>query len=271
MKTVIKLTDQNLRTHNRCQWIVGEWKKTDGTGYLCGPGWLHAYENEYVAVFMNPAHANFCDPFFWCAEVRGRTIDDNGLKCGWVEMRLIKRVTPVEITTTQRTEIAIRCAMTVYKAPSWIIWAKKWIAGADRSHKSAEAEAAEAAEAGVARAAEAAARAARAAAEAAAAAASEAAAEGMVAAWAAEAAARAAAAEAAEAAARAAGWAEGWAVGMVAAWAEAAEVAAWAEAAEAVARAEAAEAAEAATRAAAVKAANFDLTEIIKLVLKGKK
>ena len=140
MKTVIKLTDQNLRTHLGCQWVVGEWKKTDGTGDLCGPGWLHAYDSAEVAAFMNPAHANFSTPVFWSAEVRGKTLDD-GLKCGWTEMRLIKRVTPVEITTTQRTEIAIRCAMTVYKAPSWITWAKKWISGADRSHKSAEAAA----------------------------------------------------------------------------------------------------------------------------------
>ena len=177
MKTVIKLTDQNLRTHLGCQWVVGEWKKTDGTGDLCGPGWLHAYDSAEVAAFMNPAHANFCDPFFWCAEVRGRTIDDNGLKCGWTEMRLIKRVPCVEITTPQRVEIAIRCAMVVYHEPSWLTWAKKWIAGIDRSRQSEYAADAADAAADAADAAECAADAADAAAECAAYAAAEAAAE----------------------------------------------------------------------------------------------
>jgi hypothetical protein len=228
MKTVIKLTDKNLQTHGGCQWVVGEWKKTAGNEKLCRRGWLHAYDSAGVAAFMNPIHANFKDPIFWCAEVSGKTLNNNGLNCGWTEMRLVTRVAPTEITVRQRIEIAIRCATIVCNSEAWRRWAGRWLDGSDRSQAASESEAAE----------------------------SES-----------EAAAEAEAAEAAWAAERAAAWA----AERAAAWAAESAAAAWAEdAAEARAKAEwaAAWAAESAAAAAAERGFVFDLSEIIKTVLK---
>ena len=75
MKKVYKLTTQDNTTHNGCKWVPGEWKETNGEGPLCGPGWLHAYEDKLTAVFMNPEHAKIANPKLWIAEADGKFLD----------------------------------------------------------------------------------------------------------------------------------------------------------------------------------------------------
>jgi len=204
-----KLTDQDGYTRrgmeNETQWGAGIAHTASGTGGLCTDGVIHAYEHPLLAAFMNSSHANLKDPQLWEAE--GEVVVREGqLKCGVKTLTTLRKIDLPVISTEQRVEIAIRCALLVYKDPNFLQWAENWISGKDRSAEAAAA--AEAAEAEAA-AAKAAARAAWAAAEAAAAAAWEAAAweeAEAEAAWEAEAEAAAAAAweaaaEAAEAAA----------------------------------------------------------------------
>jgi hypothetical protein len=145
MKTRYKLTDQFLRTHNGFQWAPGVWAKTDGTGDLCGPGWLHCYASPLLAALLNPIHAKIENPRLWKCEVRGEVKTDRGLKEGWTEMRLTAEIALPEISTEQRVRFAILCAKQVYHDPGWNQWANGWLDGTDRAEAAAAAE--EAAEA----------------------------------------------------------------------------------------------------------------------------
>jgi hypothetical protein len=203
---LIKLTDQNNQTYGATTWGEGVTHKARGERGqgLCSSEWIHFYEHPLVAVLMNPIQGKFNDPIGWECKP-GRIIERDGLKAGARILTTIRRVDLPELSTNQRVEIAIRCALSVYAAASFVKWANAWIDGSDRT--------------------QAAARAARAAAEATA--------WSAEATWAAAEAARAAAwaaAEAARAAARAAAWAA----------AEAAEATAWSAEAAAESAAEAA-------------------------------
>ena len=63
-----KLTDENDRTYNDTQWGEGVTHETSGEGKLCGEGWIHAYIDPLLAVFLNPIHACFTNPHMWEAE-----------------------------------------------------------------------------------------------------------------------------------------------------------------------------------------------------------
>jgi hypothetical protein len=142
MKTLIyKLTNQNLQTHNGYQWIIGKWRETDGSGELCGPGWLHGYKDPLLAAFFNPIHANIIEPLLWEAEADGKYLNDHGRKCGYTKMRIIQQIPLPKITTEQLIEIGIRCAMEIYTEKPWIEWAKNWLNGKDRSAHAADAAA----------------------------------------------------------------------------------------------------------------------------------
>jgi hypothetical protein len=193
-----KLTNQNCETWNHTKWGEGVTHTADGAGDLCGPGWLHAYEDPLIAVLLNPIHADIEYPILWGAEGSGEVRRDGQLKIGVTSLTTIQRIDLPVVTTEQRAEFAIRCTLEVCTDPPWRAWAMRWLDGTDRSEATAEAARATAR---VAVAAEWAA--AEWAAEAAKWAAAEWAAEAAE--WAAEAAAEAA--EAAEAAAWAAAWA----------------------------------------------------------------
>jgi hypothetical protein len=134
---VYKLTDENMRTYGNCQWKIGEWKKTDGKGELCGPGWLHCYSSPLLAILLNPIHADFDSPRLFIAETKGRGKHDKGLKSGYSEMRLIKEIAIPKITLTQKVAFGILCAKEVYKDQSWNNWANKRLNGKDRSDNAA--------------------------------------------------------------------------------------------------------------------------------------
>ena len=145
MTVIYKLTNQNLQTHDGFQWVPGNWKKTSGGGDLCGPGWLHGYCDPLVAIFMNPIHANISNPILWQGEGCGKFLDDRGLKCGFTEMRIIKKIKPYKFTPEKLVEIAIVCAIeSGYNDEDFISWACHWMDGSDRSAEAAEAWAASA-------------------------------------------------------------------------------------------------------------------------------
>jgi len=137
MKIVYKLTDSKMRTYYEFQWELGKWYKTTGEGVLCSPGWLHFYNDPLVGMFMNPAHANIENPRLFRAEVEGKFLDDNGLKCGYSRARLIEELPVPQISLVQRVRFAILCTKEVYKEKEWNEWADNWLSGKNRTMNTA--------------------------------------------------------------------------------------------------------------------------------------
>ena len=141
MTTCYKLTNQDNKTFGGCKWGEGVTHETSGEGGLCGPGWLHAYSNPLLAVFLNPIHAKIKNHKLWECIGDGRCLDDRGLKCGFTRLTTVKEISLPEVTTEQRVAFAILCAKEVYKDPEWSAWANEWLSGKDRTRESARAAA----------------------------------------------------------------------------------------------------------------------------------
>jgi len=131
-----KLTDENGQTHNNTQWGPNITHEAPGQSYLCTGGWIHYYTDPYLAIFMNPIHADFVNPKLWSAKVEGN-IKEETLKCGCQKLTTIRELNIHTMTIENRVKIGIRCAMLVYKEPRWVKWANKWLDGVDRSVKAA--------------------------------------------------------------------------------------------------------------------------------------
>jgi hypothetical protein len=135
-----KLTDKNCYTKDRTLW--GENITHEATGSsnqaLCSDGWIHFYEHPLIAVFMNPMHAQFNEPRLYSCLIEGEIKKDGQLKSGCRKLTTLLRLPLPVITSEQRTEIGIRCAMIVYKKQHWSLWAQKWLSGEDRTEKSAD-------------------------------------------------------------------------------------------------------------------------------------
>ena len=131
-----KLTNQKRRTHGNFEWPEpgGDWVIMDGTGALCGPGWLHCYTSPHLAVLLNTIHARIPDPIGWALEWRGRRWDDHGLKVGVTEARLLHQIELPVYSIQQRIAFSIYCAQAVHPSKSaWNTWATKWLSGQDRT------------------------------------------------------------------------------------------------------------------------------------------
>ena len=138
MKTVYKLTDSEMRTFTGFQWELGKWYKTTGKGKFYSPGWLHFYSDPLVGLFLNPIHVNIRNPRLFRAEVKGKGLNDHGLKCGYSRARLIEELPVPQISFVQRVRFAILCAKKVYKEKEWNEWADNWLSGKDRTKESAK-------------------------------------------------------------------------------------------------------------------------------------
>lgn len=136
-KWLCKLTDENARTHGGMQWGSGVTHQADGSGELCGPGWIHYYDHPLLAVLLNPIHADFSQPKLWQVKVSGRVKHDYGLKSGAEEVTTITEIPLPEITTEQRVRFAILCALRVYATRTFKKWASNWLNGKNRSDKAA--------------------------------------------------------------------------------------------------------------------------------------
>jgi hypothetical protein len=135
----VKLLHRNLTSHGGCQWTPGEWKSAPGTGELCTAGWLHFYDSLEVGLMLNPAHANISpdDLVAFSAEWRGKRLDDNGLKFGASEGRIVSPLSVPSITSDMMIEFGILCALWVGHKPSFTHWAEGWLSGRDRSQETA--------------------------------------------------------------------------------------------------------------------------------------
>ena len=138
-----KLLKKDQTSFDGCKWLRGRWKKTDGEGELCGPGWLHFYTHPLLAALLNPIHASINDPVLWEAEVRGKSLDDRGLKVGWTEGRIIRKLKLPKVSREQRIGFGILCVKEVCRDIAWNTWADDWLSGKNRSAQAAETAAAE--------------------------------------------------------------------------------------------------------------------------------
>lgn len=136
-----KLLTQDMKTrkgkYNEMDWSdVGEWHEANGEGGLCTAGMIHDYDDPWIAVVMNPAHAAIHDPVMYESERDGPTETD-GLKCGCKRLRLVRRVDIPDVPRVQRVAFGILAAMQVCHDDVWLTWARAWLSGEDRSSASA--------------------------------------------------------------------------------------------------------------------------------------
>ena len=131
-----KLTDKDGYTRrgkeNECLWGENVSHSGTGSGPLCSEGWVHAYTDPLVAVFMNPAHANIREARLWEAEGE-IAINDNSLKVGCKTLTTIREIPCPVLTTEQRVATAILISLATSVSDAYRVWAEGWLSGADRS------------------------------------------------------------------------------------------------------------------------------------------
>ena len=129
---LIKLTDAKGRTYGNTQWGENVTHEVQWSGQFCGPGCIHAYQDLYVALLLNPIHAAFDKPRAWKAEGEVLT-SDKGLKFGTTKLTTISEIFPLpKISNIQRVTFGILCVKQVYQDHGWIIWADKWLKNENR-------------------------------------------------------------------------------------------------------------------------------------------
>ena len=131
-----KLTDEQDQTKNATQWGEGITNTANGKGDLCGPGWLHAYEDPLLAVLHNPIHGNFKAPHLWEAEGEVKVKRDGQMKIGVTRLTTVKRIDLPTISKVQRTAYGILCAKSVYSDVKWNERTDKWLSGEGRTEAS---------------------------------------------------------------------------------------------------------------------------------------
>ena len=135
---LVKLTTTDDTTRNGMRWGPGVEHTAPG-GDLCTADVLHAYATPEHAAMFAPLHGMAGERHWWRAD--GDVCADDGTKIGCARLHTIERMEPLTLTTEQRAEVAIRCAMTVCHDPAWRAWADAWLSGADRSRTAARAAA----------------------------------------------------------------------------------------------------------------------------------
>ena len=108
---------------------------------ICANTVIHFYEDEYLAVLMNPAHGNFNPCIARRFEPDGEIISD-GTKSGCRTGTTRELIELPEIELNARIRFGILCALQVYDEKGFGAWANAWLDGTDRSKKSAAAYAA---------------------------------------------------------------------------------------------------------------------------------
>ena len=146
MITLYKLTNLQSQTRNQTQWGAGVTHELPArdTYLLCSDQVLHAYVSPELAVLMDPIQADLLpNAILWEAE--GDVVVNDGTKVGCTKLTTFRQMPIPTITLEQRVTFAIKCALHVYKAPSWVAWAQAWLANTNRDDAAAAAAAARAA------------------------------------------------------------------------------------------------------------------------------
>ena len=141
-----KLVDENGYTRwgniGETLWKVGETVHPTGDGdEECGPGVLHYYATDLLAVLLNPIHASIDNPRLFTISHGGPHYTD-GLKC-WTTSPcvVLAELELLELSTEQLVHWTILCAQTSSQSAEWERWAKEWLLNRDRSEAAAGAAA----------------------------------------------------------------------------------------------------------------------------------
>jgi hypothetical protein len=130
-----KLTDATGQTFDGTQWGDGVEHVAPG-GSPCSADVIHWYRTPLMAVFFDPIHGNFGSKArLWECDVD--ETDTDGAKAWGTRCRTIREIDRPVITTEQRVEVAIRCALLVCDDAGWRRWASRWLSGADKSRSEA--------------------------------------------------------------------------------------------------------------------------------------
>ena len=135
---VYKITDENMRTYNGCQWELNVTKETYGQGELCSNQFLHFYHHPLIASIMHTM-LGFKNPRLFEAKADGIIKNDFYLKGGCSKLTLKKEINLPQFTPTQRIACGILFAKGVCKEEQWNTWATNWLNGTDRTEQSAYA------------------------------------------------------------------------------------------------------------------------------------
>lgn len=153
-QTLYKLTDEDGWTRkgqsNACLWAPGALNTAQKEGTtLCTSEMIHVYEHPLIGAFLDPIHGAYgAGARLWRCE--GVVVAREGqLKAGVKALLCVEEATLVQPTRDQRIRFAILSAKQVCTDTAWLLWAKRWLSGEDRSEAAAAwaAEAARAAEA----------------------------------------------------------------------------------------------------------------------------
>jgi hypothetical protein len=146
MPIAYKLVSQDYRTRigeeNETRWMPHATITAQGLEAApCTDGVIHSYRSPVLAAFANPIHARISKPRCLVIEVP-EVLGSDGLK-QWSSSATWRgdEVSLPTLTTTHRVEIAIHCVLRVYKEDPWATWARRWLAGDDRTDKAAWAAA----------------------------------------------------------------------------------------------------------------------------------
>jgi hypothetical protein len=144
----IKLMNPDGTTRNNTLWSDGTQHEANLTEQftLCSAGCIHFYEDELLAVLMNPAHGNFRNPIARRFEPEDEIVTD-GTKSGCRAGTTHELVELPDITTNQQIRFGILCALQVYHDDGFVNWANHWLDKSDRSisaYAAADAAAADA-------------------------------------------------------------------------------------------------------------------------------
>ena len=140
MTTLYKLTSLQSQTYNQTQWgenVTHELPVRD-IYQLCSKQVLHAYASPKLAVLMDPIQASLL-PHAILWEAKGDVAINDGTRVGCTKLTTLKRIPIPTITLEQRVTFALKCALHVYKEPSWVAWAQAWLAGTNRADATARA------------------------------------------------------------------------------------------------------------------------------------
>lgn len=136
---VFKVTGADRRTRGGMQWGEGVQNRATGRDSgLCSNGWIHAFEHPLLAAFFDPLFTKYGPTaLLWRAEASGEVLRPTQSKLGCKVLRTVGTIPMPLITTEQRVEIGIRCALAVDTDPGFRRWADAWLDASDRTEESA--------------------------------------------------------------------------------------------------------------------------------------
>lgn len=124
-----KLVSQDMTSHNGMKWEIGKTNVALGKGNnMCTNQVLHCYKTPEQAALFNPIHACISNPILLEIECSNIVAND-GLKYACKEQTPITFCNLPTFTTNQRAAFAIKCALLVYKAAPFVLWATNWLNG----------------------------------------------------------------------------------------------------------------------------------------------